>query len=277
MRPRLRTVLAAVAAAVLVPGLTIAAADAAAPGNDTPAGATDVGTLPATFDQDTTQATTDALDATLNNDWCGAPFTSASVWFKYTETTGDGFIASMEDSDYSGGFMVTEGDPANGNFVTCGPGAVGVATTPGTTYYIVAFSDTQTNGGHLHVTFDQAPPPPDLTVTADPRGTSYKDGSARLTGSYTCANADGENSEIDGTLTQQVGRTRISGDFYVYPLICDGVSHRWEGIVYSSNGLFRGGKGASFTYSYACGLITCTEGYGDQVVQLSGGSGNGKK
>ncbi|MBO9524422.1 MAG: hypothetical protein J7518_23025 [Nocardioidaceae bacterium] len=276
MRPRLRTALAAVAAAVLVPALTITAADAAAPGNDTAAGATDVGSLPASFDQDTTQATTDALDASLNND-CGAPFTNASVWFKYTETTGDGFIASMTDSDYSGGFIVTEGDPADGNLVACGPGAVGVATSPGTTYYVVAFSDTATNGGHLHVTFDTAPPPPELTITADSRAVAYKDGSARVSGTYSCSNANEGDAEIDGTLTQRVGRTKITGDFFVYPLECDGQTHTWTADVFSSNGLFRGGKAGSVTFGYACGLLTCADGYSEQTVQLSSGSGHGKK
>jgi hypothetical protein len=274
MRPRLRVVLAAAAAVVLAPGLTLSAAYAAAPSNDTPSGATDISALPTTIDEDTTEATTDAADAVLNEQ-CGAPETGASVWFAYTDTTGTGFIASVEDSDYSAGLLVTEGDPALGNVVTCGPGAVGVETTIGTTYYVMAFSDSSTSGGHLHLTLDVAPPPPDLTVTANPRGVTYKDGSALVSGTYSCSNADGENSEIDGTLTQRVGRVKISGDFSVWPLECDGSAHPWSAQVTSYNGLFRGGKAASLTFGYACGAFTCADGYTEQTIQLSGG--NGKK
>ena len=271
MSPRLRVVLAAAAAAMLVPGFGMTAAYAAAPGNDTPAGATTISALPTTIDEDTTAATTDASDAALN-DQCGAPETGASVWLTYTDTTGTGFVASVDESDYSAGLLVTEGDPALGNVVACGPSAVGVPTTLGTTYYVMAFSDSTTTGGHLHLVFDVAPPPAELTVTASPRGVAYKDGSALVSGTYSCLNADGENSEIDGTLTQRVGRVKITGDFAVWPLECDGSSHPWSAQVTSYNGLFRGGKAASITFGYACGAFTCADGYSEQTVQLSGTS-----
>src|SRR5690242_13866956 len=169
MRPRMRIVLTSAAALVLLPFVSLSAAFAAAPGNDTPSGATVIGALPTTIDEDTTQATTDAADATLN-DQCGATQTGASMWFSYTDTTGTGFIAAVDGSDYSAGVLVTEGDPALGNVITCGPGAVAVETTIGTTYYVMTFADSSTSGGHLHLTMDVAPPPPDLTVTANPRG-----------------------------------------------------------------------------------------------------------
>lgn len=265
---RLRTTLtAAVAGALLLPSLATAAVAASVP-NDTAATATAITTLPTSISEDTTSATTDALDATLNAG-CGAPFTNASVWFRYTAPADGGLIADMTASDYTGGFMATEGDPSNGALVACGPEAVGFATTAGQTYYIVAFSDTATNGGQLAVTFDTAPPPPEISVTVNPRGTAYKDGSAKLTGTYTCTNADDFSSEIDGTLTQRVGRVKVTGDFFVYPLQCDGVVHQWVGIATSSNGLFRGGKGASVTFGFACGLFDCSLGYTEQKVQLS--------
>src|SRR6476619_3193826 len=149
-----------------------------------------------TITQDTSQATTDSVDAALNAG-CGAPATNASVWFKYTDVDGAGFIATMENSDYSGGFFVTEGDPSLGNLVACGPTTVGVQTTPGETYYVAAFSDTNVIGGNLEVIFDKPPPMPEISVSADPRGVTYKDGSAQVTGTYSCSNADGFDSEID--------------------------------------------------------------------------------
>lgn len=138
--------------------------------------------------QDTIGATTDDLDATLNAG-CGAPATNASVWFSYTDPDGGGVLVDMSASSYSGGFIVTEGDPSLGNLVGCGPTTVVFSTEPGKTYYIVALSDTATNGGQLTVLFDEAPPAPEATITVDPRGTAYKDGSARLTGTYSCTNA----------------------------------------------------------------------------------------
>lgn len=264
---RLRTTLtAAVVGALLLPSLATAAVAASVP-NDTAATATEITTLPTSISEDTTSATTDALDADLNAG-CGAPFTNASVWFRYTASVDGGLIADMSASDYTGGFIVTEGDPSGGALITCGPEVVGFPTTAGQTYYIVAFSDTSTNGGQLQVTFDGAPTPV-VSVTVNPQATAYKDGSAKLTGTYTCTNADDFSSEIDGTLTQRVGRVKVTGDFFIYPLQCDGVVHQWVGIATSSNGLFRGGKGASVTFAFACGLIECSVGYTEQKVKLN--------
>ena len=264
-----RTTLSAVAALLLAPALATAA-QAAPATNDTVATATVVSTLPTTITEDTTSATTDATDAALN-DQCGAPATNASVWFTYTATADGGVIADMSGSDYSGGFMVTEGNPSGGNLVACGPTTVGFATTAGQQYYIVAFSDTATQGGSLQVLFDKAPPAPEVSLTVNPRGTAYKDGSAKLSGTYSCTNADDFFSDIEGTLTQRVGRLKINGDFFINPLQCDGLTHPWEALVTSTNGLFRGGKGASVTFVFACGLFDCSVGYAEQTVQLSSG------
>ena len=261
------TLTAAAAALFLVPVLATSASAAPAP-NDTPATATVVPGIPSSFSQDTTGATTDALDAALNAN-CGAPFTNASVWFAYTDPDGGGVLADMSASSYSGGFMVTEGDPTQGNLVACGATTVGFTTSPGQTYYVVAFSDTATIGGQLEVTFDEAPPAPEATVTVDRQAVAYKDGSAKLTGTYTCTNADDFGSDVSGTLTQQVGRVKITGDFFVNPIQCDGAVHTWEAIAYSQNGLFRGGKGATVAFAWACGAFECSIGYTEQAVKLN--------
>ena len=263
-----RSALSAAAALIMVPLLATAASAAPAP-NDTVATATVVSTLPRTIEQDTTGATTDATDATLNAQ-CGAPFTNASVWFRYTAGVDGGVVADMSASNYSGGFIVTEGAPAAGNLVACGPTTVGFGTTAGQTYYVLAFSDTATNGGNLVVTFDTAPPPPEATVTVNPRGVANKDGSATLSGTYSCSNADDFFSDIEGTLTQQVGRVKINGFFFVNPIQCDGATHASSGTAFSDNGLFKGGKGATVTFAFACGTFECAVGYTEQTVQLSG-------
>ncbi|TPG18316.1 DUF6299 family protein [Pedococcus bigeumensis] len=263
-----RTALSAAAALILVPLLATAASAAPAP-NDTAATATVVSALPSTIEQDTTGATTDATDAALNAQ-CGAPFTNASVWFRYTASADGGVIADMSASSYTGGFLVTEGDPAGGNLIACGPTTVGFATTAGQTYYVVAFSDTATQGGNLVVTFDNAPPPPEATVTVNPRGVANKDGSATLSGTYSCSNADDFFSDIEGSLTQQVGRVKINGSFFVNPIQCDRATHSWSGTAFTDNGVFKGGKGANVTFAFACGTFECAVGYTEQTVQLSG-------
>ena len=116
--------------------------------------------------------------------------------------------------------------------MACGPTSVAVSGgEPGTTYYVVAFSDTEVNGGNLSVTFSALPPAPETTLTVDPTGRAFKDGSAQLTGTYSCTNASDYDSDIEGTLTQRVGRFKVNGFFFVYPLMCDGQVHPWEALV----------------------------------------------
>ncbi|KGN34427.1 hypothetical protein N802_13110 [Knoellia sinensis KCTC 19936] len=259
---------AALAATLLFVPFTATSASAAVPANDTFAGATVVGSLPTTIEQDTTEATTDALDASLNG-MCGAPATNASVWFTYTDITGDGFLADVSASDYTAGVIVTAGDPNEGNLVACGPGQVGVRGEAGTTYSVMAFSDSAAQGGNLSMTFGELPPAPTAALTVDPRGVAYKDGTARITGTYNCTNADGFNSDVSGTLTQTVGRVKINGFFFVNPLECDGSTHTWEAFVFSENGLFSGGKAANFSVAFACGLAECAVVEASGKVQLS--------
>ncbi len=233
---------AALAVAALILPFTATAAHAAAPPNDTPSGATVISALPTTLaDQDTTEATTDALDASLN-EFCGAPATGASVWFTYTDTDGSGFLADVSGSDYSAGLFVTAGIPADGNLVACAPGQAGVRGDPGTTYYIAAFNDSTTAGGNLSITFEALPPAPTAALTVNPKGVAYKDGTARISGTYNCTNADGYASDIEGTLTQTVGRLKINGFFFINPLECDGATHDWDAFVFSDNGLFSGAR-----------------------------------
>ena len=66
------------------------------PTNDTVAGATPISALPFTATLDTTQATTDATDASLNAN-CGAPATEASVWY-YLRQQSFAEIANMYES-----------------------------------------------------------------------------------------------------------------------------------------------------------------------------------
>lgn len=267
---RAARLLVSLAAAALLAPLGATAAVAAPPSNDTPAGATVVTTLPSTVTQDTSSATTDALDASLNAS-CGAPATNGSVWFRWTDTAGTGLVVDVSQSSFSAGVLIVAGDPnAGGAVVACGPGVSAARGDAGTTYYVMAFSDTPgVTGGTLRAAFDVAPPAPQVTATVDPRATAYKDGSLRLTGTYACSNADGYGSHIEGQVVQTVGRTKITGVFVASPLDCDGAVHAWSAVATSDNGLFAGGKAANVTFAIACGLLECASAQVDQRIQVS--------
>ena len=252
-----RVGISVVAAAALVPLTAAAALAAAPPANDTPDGAIAV-TLGQTIHEDTTKATTDSQDAALNQ-VCGAPFTNASVWFTYTAAADGVVVVDLSQSDYEGGLMIFEGAPTTGSFLGCGPISLGFGTTADTTYTIMAFSDNETIGGNLVMSLDKAPPRPKITVTVDDAGLAFKDGTAQLTGTYTCKNA--QFLDLQGQLTQIWKRVKISGFFFkeYAGSTCDGRLHNWRRTVVSDNGLFAAGKATVDMFNFACGPIDCRE------------------
>lgn len=139
--------------------LQAAPAAAAPPSNDSFGGAT-VASLGFSEQLDTTEATTDADDAQLNA-FCGAPATDASVWYAFTAAADGGVVIDVSQSDYAAGVLVGVGTQGNLDLLTCGPGTVGLATTAGTTYYVLAIddqSDGAGNGGTLNISFNATPP-----------------------------------------------------------------------------------------------------------------------
>ena len=107
-----------------------------------------------------------------------------SVWYRVDATEDGGLVFDVSQSTFSAGALVTAGDAADGNAITCGPGAVVFPVTAGQTYYIMAFSDTPgVTTGTLVVHADAVPPPISVAVTVDPTGTfNAKTGSATITG-----------------------------------------------------------------------------------------------
>lgn len=82
---------------------------------------------------DTSAATTGPADARANRA-CGAPFTNASVWYRFTPDRRLAFRLDMSDSDYEGGFMVFRGAPSEASMVTCGPDRLTVFAAAGVTF-----------------------------------------------------------------------------------------------------------------------------------------------
>ena len=181
------------------------------PANDTISGATPV-TLGFSEVLDTTDATTDAQDDQLN-ETCGAPATDASVWY-VLEGTGTGVVVDVSSSDYSAGVLVGEGSPGSLETVVCGPGAVGLTTEVGTTYYVLAIddqSDGAGNGGSLSISFNEAPSAPTVKITVRPTGTfDPQTGTAHLRGTYTCTDADFTTSSVRSRSRWDDSRSRDS-------------------------------------------------------------------
>lgn len=259
------------AASLFVGALSSGSVAAAPPSNDVFGGATNA-SLGFFETLDTTDATTDADDQEANT-FCGAPATDASVWYAFTPTSDSGVIVDVSGSDYSAGVIVVSGAPGAFDLVTCGPGAVVFFAGAGTNYYVLAFDDQFDgggNGGSLQISFNVAPPPPTVDVTVDPTGRFNKDGTATLSGTFTCADAD--FVEIFGDVSQAVGRFTIRGFFGFFASgSCDGTPQHWTADVFADNGTFKGGRSLAVTFSFACGPVQCADGFGSQTVQLKGG------
>jgi hypothetical protein len=265
---RLVGCLAAVAGIIVV---AAPSASAAVPTNDTFANAT---VAVPEFSQviDTTQATTDADDAELNQS-CGAAATDASVWYALDGV--DALVsADASASDYSVNVMWATGSPGNFSFITCGGNDNGIYTSSGETYYIM-LSDDQSdgggNGGSLSIVFRG---PPTIDVTIDPVGrVNAKSGDVVLTGTFTCREAD--FVDIDGGLTQQTKRFRVQGTFAGFPdAICDGTAQTWTGTVTPDAGKFVGGRAAAEAFGFACTFFDCAQTPEiDTTVRLKGSSG----
>jgi hypothetical protein len=268
-----RSALALVGGAVVLAFGTLAApAFAAVPSNDEVGGAVALA-LGDHVSLDTSEATTSADDATLN-DACGAPATDASVWYTFTAADDGGVVLDASASDYSAGFMLFEGAPTQDSMIACGPMTAGIGMSAGTTYTVMVFDDEQdgnaANGGDLELDVDVAPPPPVVDTSVDSKATVDKSGTAWVTGSYTCTN--GDNIEIDGELHQSVGRVTISGYGGIFDEgTCNGTPHAFSMPITGDNGKFAGGRAASIMFSYACGAFECADGYAEQVIHLSKG------
>jgi hypothetical protein len=260
-------------AAVLLISTAVAAlgtqpAYAAPPANDTPAGATVISALPFSDTVTIDEATTDALDATLNTQ-CGAPATEGSVWYRFDATEDGGLIFDVSESSFSAGALVTAGDPAEGNVVTCGPGAVAFGVVAGQSYFVMAFSDTPgVTTGTLVVRAEAAPPPLEVNVTVDPTGTfNPRTGSATITGTLQCSGEDAEFAFVDVELRQTVGRFTVLG-FGSIDAVCDSTPQPWSVEVFGETGRFAGGKAVSVAFAFACGQFSCGEDFDERTVRL---------
>lgn len=255
-------------ATTIVGGGTVAAAP---PPNDDASGATAL-SFPDVITQDTTEATTSADEAALN-DFCGAPTLEHGVWFTATAAESGLRAIDVTQSDYSAGILVAEGTPGALVPLLCGPGVVSGFVEAGTTYYILVFGDglTPETSGTLVVETLTPPPPPEIELTVDPVASVDRSGLARLTGTVTCTSDDPDALlfSVEGELSQRVGRFTIRGYFYTELFApCDGQTLAWEGFVAGESGSFAGGRAAAITFAFGCGAFDCGFGYAETTVKL---------
>jgi hypothetical protein len=239
-----RLLVATSIAAVATLGIAVTAepAYAAVPANDTIQTATEITTVPFTDTVDTTEATTDAFETSLNAD-CGAPAVEHGVWYHATITQSGTYTADTSQSDYGTGIMVLAG-PANApTFLTCGPRAVTGPLTAGQDVFLLVFGDgtTTATSGTMVLTVEPAAPAPTVNLTVAPRGSFGRDGSVTIHGTISCT-GDGRLADVSGQMSQRVGRALFFGLFDTQPaVVCDGTPQPWTGTASPQNGLFRGG------------------------------------
>lgn len=258
-KPFARLALALVAlAAFATPAL------AAAPNNDAVANAKVV-TIGFSETLDTTQATTDAADAQLNQD-CGAPATDASVWYAF-DGDGNNVKADASTSSYSAGVLIAVGTPGNLTTLDCGPSYAVFTAEVGTRYYVMAFDD-QTDGsgtgGSLKIQFKQAFVP-DIELSLNRYGSfDSRTGAATVSGSITCS--AGADFSIFVDASQKVGRGSVTG-FGSVDGTCDGTLQHWSIVVEANSGKFAGGKLETSVFGSAYGDISANR-ETTQTVQL---------
>ncbi|MGC4112167.1 MAG: DUF6299 family protein [Nocardioides sp.] len=258
-----RILLAVTVGVGLVP-FAAGAAAAAAPGNDEPGGA-QVLHLGDTVNEDTTQATTNGGDDTLNTN-CGAPATNGSVWFTYSPGSKRDVLLDASASDYEAGLMVFDGTPTAESLFSCGPLELGLRLRPGHTYYIMAFSDDPAViGGNLTLTLQNAPIPR-VHVSVEKKGVAFHGGAAQLHGHYVCRHGEGF-ADVSAHLRQRAGRLKIQGDSDT-GINCDGTRHRWSARVVSPFGTYAAGHGTAKVKIIACGILVCRHTSAKRQVQL---------
>lgn len=277
----MRILPAAAAASLILTTVVAGPALAAPPVNDDYAGRVTLsGDLPLDYTQDTREATLGVEDAAFVAGCEGAPPSDASVWFEYTAVQTGGLALDMTASDYAAGAVVATGSPVDGWQVAgCGPAITGWYAEEGVTYALLVFDDFDTpgNGGTLVMTLDVIPPPPTMDVTVNKTAEfNSKTGEATVSGIVTCTPAPGQEEMsfgfLDIQLTQRVGRILIRG-WGGTDVTCDGIQRPWQAVIVGDNGLFKGGKAANVTTTYACGAYDCALDFIETTVQLKGAKG----
>ena len=276
-----RRVAALAGSLALIGGIVYTAgpAAAAAPGNDTKAGAVVIpNSLPYNYTQSTTEATVDSGESAASS-YClgvGAPAFEHAVWFKATIPAGltQAIRVDVSASDYGAGIAVLLDNGGTLSAIDCVPGAY---VTPGApaagTYYLVVFGDgttatTVATSTSRSISFHRRPtfPSPSTRPGLQPR--KAEPGSPEL--SPASAMVRMAVFSVDGSITQTVGRLIISSYFSSGQSIpCDGETYPWQAYAPPTNGKFSGGKSITVSTAFGCNDAGCNAGYAEATVRLN--------
>lgn len=255
--------------AALAIGLTVAApVVAATPANDLPGGAIAIITIPASIDQDTTEATVTPAD----DIGCGAGgLDQATVWYALTLSESARVIVDASGSDYDVGVNAFhDGGGTPGDLFACAYRALVIDAEAGTTYYLM-FADIDenaTNGGQLHVAIDLAPPPIELNLTVDATGkVNARTGEAIVSGTITCS-AEADFSEVYISLRQTLGRFIVVRGWGFAASSCGPTPSSWMASIAGDNGKFAGGMAIADVSAFACDSFSCADAFVSAHVRL---------
>jgi hypothetical protein len=266
--------LAALTTVCLV-ALTATPVLAVEPANDDIGSPIEIGVIPHTNPQDTTEATTGPTDP----GFCHEPEIGAdraTVWYQYTPTDAVRLEANTFGSDYDTTLYVGTPDGDGGlEVIACNDDTFDLQSRvrfdaeAGVTYLLMVGTCCGPGvggGGSLVFTLDVAPPlvPLELTITLDATGSFNRAGVATISGSLRCSG--GDFVELYGALRQDAGRFRIEGwgwDFFP----CSGETETWQLQIFG-NGKFAGGPALAYVEAFACGEEDCAFEYAEGTVRL---------
>lgn len=271
-----RRVIALLAAAALLGALPATSVLAAAPGNDDSGSPRVVGALPyADGPYDTTEATSAATDPGFCHEPVAGP-DRATVWYEFTPTASDRYLADTFGSDYDTTLYVGTPNGSGGmDVIDCVDDSQGLQSavaweaSAGTTYLVMVGTccgaGTGAGGGNLQFHVALAPPPPTVDISVDATGSFTPYGVATIHGMVTCTNAT--FAGIDATVSQRVGRIVIRG-FGFAELECSDTPTPWSLEAAGDNGKLLGGQATVDLSVFACGPIECADDFVHVAVRL---------
>ena len=222
------------------------------PVNDDFASAVVFSSIPSTYSEDATSATTAPDDP-----WCYG--NAQSVWFAYTPQTNIRLEANTFGSNYDTALSVYTGSRDALTQIGCNDDAGGTVqsrvrfdATAGTTYYFMVGSSyvllQPPSSANLVFNLLQGPPPFTFTPSLDQFGTvSASTGAVTLQGSVSCS--EPAYVTLYGGLKQTRGGTPIDGYWNAF-VPCNGVIP-WTATVQSQTALFHGRSALLFSGGHA--------------------------
>jgi hypothetical protein len=278
---RTRQAIASIAATILVGAAFAGSVTAASPGNDDIGSATMVGALPyADGPYDTTEATTGATDPGFCFEPDAGPDRS-SVWYSFTPTASDSYLADTFGSDYDTTLYVGTPDGLGGiDVINCNDdtsslqSAVRWDALAGTTYLLMVGTccgggvvGESGGGGALEFHVNVAPPPLTVNLTVDGNGSFTPYGTATIRGTIACS-GEVQFVEIGLDVAQRVGRFTIRGFGAQVDESCPTSPTPWSIDVTGDNGKFLGGAVQVNAFAFACGAFECADDFVSRTVRL---------